>query len=433
VAVVSGGLFESIFTTDAILDATSDRTLVRAMLDFEAALAKASAAAGVVPADAAEEIVKLCESVELDPVALGRAGRIGGNPVIPLVAELRDRLAEPAVGWVHFGSTSQDALDTALVLVSRSVIDLVVEDLRRAADAAARLASDHRLTPMAARTLLQQALPTSFGAVAAGWLVALVESGDRLAEARRRCAALQLGGPAGTLASLGDDGLRVVEGVAAELDLAVPVLPWHTDRTRVAEIAAALGLAAGACGKVATDVALMMQTEVGEVTEPQPGGSSALPHKQNPAISARVVAGARRAPALVSVLIGSMAQEHQRAAGAWHAEWQTLVELLRAAGGAAAGVADLLTGLKVHEAAMARNLALSGGLILSERATFELAKKTAHVDARRRVEEAIERSTSSGTSLAEELPDIPAETWDPAGWLGSAGRFVDRALETYRR
>lgn len=432
-ADVSGGLFESIFTTDAMIEATSDQAWLRAMLDFEAALAKVSASLGIVPADAAEEIAKLCESVELDPAALGRAGRAGANPVIPLVAELRTRLPGHAAGWVHFGSTSQDTLDTALMLVWRRVLDLLAGDLRRAAGAAAGLAERHRSTPIAARTLLQQALPTTFGAVTAGWLVGLVEAGDRIADVRRRCVALQLGGAAGTLASLGDGALRVVEGVAAELGLAVPVMPWHTDRTRVAEIAGALGLAAGVCAKIGGDVSLMMQTEVGEVSEPEPGGSSALAHKHNPAMSARVLANARRAPALASVLMGAMVHEYQRSAGAWHAEWQTAVELSRASGGAAAGIADVLCGLEVHEQAMARNLELTGGLVLSERATVELAKRVGYLDARRAVEDAVERSAQSGTRLSEQLPELPAETWNPAGWVGSAEQFVDRALEMYRK
>lgn len=431
-ADVSGGLFESIFTTDAIIDATSDHAWVRAMLDFEAALAKVSASLGIVPSEAAQEIAKLCGSVEPDPAALGRAGRAGGNPVMPFVAELRTGLPDHAAGWVHFGATSQDTLDTALMLVWRRVLDLVNDDLSRAAAAAARLAERHRSTPMAARTLMQQALPTTFGYVAAGWMVGLVEAGERVADVRR-CVALQFGGAAGTLASLGEHGPRVVEGVAAELGLAVPVMPWHTERTRVAEIASALGLAAGVCAKVATDVSLMMQTEVGELSEPDPGGSSALPHKRNPAISARVLADSRRAPALVTVLIGAMAQEHQRAAGAWHAEWQTAVELSRASGGAAAGVADLLSGLEVHDQTMARNLELTAGLFLSERATVELAKKIGYVGARRAVEEAVERSAKSGTHLRDEFPDLPADTWDPAGWIGSAEHFVDRALDLQRQ
>jgi 3-carboxy-cis,cis-muconate cycloisomerase len=350
-----------------------------------------------------------------------------------MVSELRARLPDHAAGWLHFGATSQDTLDTALMLLLRGALELVIADLQRAAHGAALLASRYRSTPMAARTLLQQALPTTFGANAAGWLVELLEARDRVIDVRRRCVAVQLGGAAGTLASLGDDAVRIVEGVAAELDLAVPVVPWHTDRTRIAEIAGALGLAAGGCGKIATDVALMMQTEVLEVSEPRPGGSSALPHKRNPIISTRVLANSRRAPALVSICIGAMAQEYQRAIGAWHAEWQTVVELSRATGGAVAGIADLLSGLEVHEQAMTRNLDRTRGLLLSERATIELAKQIGYVRARRTVEEAIERSVTSHTALSEELPQLPAGVWDPASWLGSAEQFVDRALDLYRR
>jgi 3-carboxy-cis,cis-muconate cycloisomerase len=309
---------------------------------------------------------------------------------------------------------------------------LVAEDLQHGADAAAELASRYRSTPMVARTLLQHALPTTFGAKAAGWLIGILEARDRVRDVRRRCLAVQLGGAAGTLASLGADGLKVVEALAAALEMAVPVVPWHTDRSRAAEIAAALALAAGVCGKVAADVALLMQTEVGEVSEPGNGGSSAMPHKHNPAVSSRVQADARRAPGLVSTLMSSMAQEHERSASGWHAEWQTMVELMRAAGGAASGVASVLAGLVVHEDAMARNLARTGGMVLSERVILELARDVGYVEARRLVEDALERSVSSGTSFAEQLPQLPKEVWEPAGWLGSAELFVDRALRQYR-
>ncbi|MBO0730134.1 MAG: 3-carboxy-cis,cis-muconate cycloisomerase [Acidimicrobiaceae bacterium] len=425
-----GGLFESIFTTDAMLQATSDEAWVRAMLHFEGALARASA--GIVPAEAAAEIVRTCQSTELDPVELGRAGRVTGNPVMPLVAELRSRLPPSAAGWVHFGATSQDALDTALMVVARSALYLVAEDLRCAAEAAADLASRYRSTPMAARTLLQQALPTTFGAKVAGWLVGILEARDRVRDVQQRCLAVQLGGAAGTLASLRADGPRVIDALAVQLDLAAPVVPWHTDRSRVVEIAAALAQAVGVCGKVATDVALLMQTEVGEVAEPGRGTSSALPHKRNPAISSRVLSSARRVPGLVSTLLAVMAQEHERSAGGWHAEWQTMVELMRAAGGAASGVATVLEGLEVDEDAMARNLARTGGMLLSERATLELARDVGYVEARHTVEDALERSAASGASLPDQLPELPEDVWDPAGWIGSAELFVDRALRRYR-
>ena len=233
-------MFGSIFTTDDLARATSDRAWVAAMLEFEAALAVAEAKVGVAPAEAANAIARMCREIDLDPVELGRAGRLGSNPAIPLVASLRARLPEDVGRWLHLGATSQDVLDSAMMLVLRSVVELVLDDLARLAASAARLASRYRSAPMAACTLLQHALPTTFGRKAAGWLVAVIEAGEALRDVGYRRLAVQLGGAAGTLASLGTHGPRVVEVLASELDLEVPVLPWHTDRTRVGEISCAL-------------------------------------------------------------------------------------------------------------------------------------------------------------------------------------------------
>src|SRR5439155_20513674 len=227
---------------------------------------------------------------------------------------------------------------------------LVLGDLDGAAAACARLAGEHRATLMAGRTLLQQALPTTFGVKAAGWLVALVEARERLAGVRSRLA-VQLGGAAGTLAAFGDDGLGVLRRFAAELELAEPALPWHTDRVRTAELGAALARAAGAVEKVALDVVLLAQTEVGEVAEPAGegrGGSSSMPHKRNPIGAVRARAAARRARGAAGVLLAAMAGEHERAAGAWHAEWQPLSDALALTGGAAASLREGLDGLEVH-------------------------------------------------------------------------------------
>jgi 3-carboxy-cis,cis-muconate cycloisomerase len=254
--------------------------------------------------------------------------------------------------------------------------------------------------------------------------------------------AVQLGGAAGTLAALGDAGPEVVDALSGELGLAAPVVAWHTNRSRVEEIAGALAQSSGAAAKVALDVALLMQTEVGEVREPGHGGSSAMPHKRNPAISATVLACARRAAGLAGLLLGGMAQEHERAVGTWQSEWQTLTDLGRAAGGAAAGVGMMLFGLEVLPDAMARNLELTDGLVLTERVTIELARPVGYADARRAVETAARRAVETGVSLRaalsvdesvkEALAALPAELWDVAGWLGPAETVVDRALALYR-
>ncbi len=442
-----GGLFESVFTTDELSAATSDRAWVAAMIDFEAALAVAEAKVGLVPLKAADAIQRACRQVHLDPVALGRAGRLGSNPAIPLVASLRRHLPDDVGRWLHFGATSQDALDTAMMLVLRRVIELVLADLGRLAATAAGLANRYRSAPIAARTLLQHALPTTYGRKAAGWLVAVVEVREALREAGQSRLAVQLGGAAGTLASLGSDGPRVVEVLASELDLDVPVLPWHTDRTRVSQISCALALCGGVAGKIAMDNSLLMQTEVSEAFEPLAegrGASSALPHKRNPAMAATALAAFRRAQGLSAIVLAGMPQEHERSVGAWQAEWETVSELSRAAGGAVAISADMLAGVEVDEVRMADNLGITRGLVLAERLTSELAPVLGYGEARRLVEEAIKRVVSSSSKSFEEelrseprvnevLARLPGDVFDPAGWLGSSEFFVERALELYRK
>jgi 3-carboxy-cis,cis-muconate cycloisomerase len=440
----AGGLFDSIFTTDAMAGATSDGAWLRAMLDFESALASAEGGLGLVPAHAAESIVTACHDDRFDPVAIGRAGRLGANPAIPLVDELRRRVPGDCAPWVHFGSTSQDVLDSALMLVIGRATDLVVDHLDDLASAAATLAQRHRSTPMAARTLLQQALPTTFGAKASGWLVATLEAAETVHRARQRCKVVQLGGAAGTLASLGDSGPRVVEAVAAELGLGVAVMPWHSDRTRVVEMACALAMATGVAGKISSDVALLMQTEVGEAFEPAAagrGGSSALPQKRNPAMAAVVGAAVRRTNGLAGVILGCMVQEHERAVGAWQAEWQAMTGLLQSTGGALSTTAEMLAGLDVDARRMASNLDITRGLVLSERVTLELSRHLGPAEARRVVEQASRRVAASTRSLRDELeadpataalwPELPDDLFDPKAWLGSAEIFVDRALAAY--
>ena len=333
-----------------------------------------------------------------------------------------------------------------MMLVLRRVIELVLGDLGRLAAAAAGLANRYRSAPTVARTLLQHALPTTFGRKAAGWLVAVVEVRETLREAGQRRLAVQLGGAAGTLASLGSDGPRVVEVLASELGLDVPVLPWHTDRTRVSQISCALALCAGVAGKIALDNSLLMQTEVSEAFEPLAegrGASSSLPHKRNPAMAATALAAFRRAQGLSSIVLAGMPQEHERAVGAWQAEWETVSELSRAAGGAVAIAADMLAGLEVDEVRMADNLAVTRGLILAERLTSELAPVLGYGEARRLVAEATKRAVSSSKSFEEELRGesrvnevlarLPGDVFDPAGWLGSSELFVEHALELYQK
>ncbi len=357
----AGGLFVSLFTSDAVAGETSDRGWLKALLEAEAALARAEAACGVITAEAGAAVEDACREAasSLDPVELGRQARLGANPVIPLVAAFRGMLPESAAPFVHYGATSQDIIDTALMLVAKRVLSLLSTDLTSAISAATELADRHRDTVQVARTLLQPALPTTFGLRAAGWADGLMEAADRLEELVARLPA-QLGGAAGTLASLGAAGGDVRRAFASEIGLACTDIPWHGQRLVVAELGASLAMACGVCAKVARDVLLLSMDEVAEVREPAADGrgqSSSMPHKRNSVLSTIIVANGRRAPGLCATLIGGLDSELDRSPGTWHAEWLSVNELLRAAGGSAHSVAELLAGLEVDTDAMARHVA----------------------------------------------------------------------------
>jgi 3-carboxy-cis,cis-muconate cycloisomerase len=437
------GLFDGVLARGGVRDAVGDRAWLQAMLDFEAGLARAQARAGLLSADDASAIARACRADDFDPAELGRAAADTGSPVVPLVRALTARVGGAAAAHVHRGATSQDVIDSAAMLVARRALEPLLGDLAAAADAAAALAARHRDTLMAGRTLLQQALPITFGLAAAGWLSGLDDAAERLGQVRAARLAVQLGGAAGTLAALGKAGPAVVEHLADELGLAAPLLPWHTVRTRVAELAGALGEAAGAAGKPARDIALLAQTEVGEVSERAGrGGSSAMPHKQNPVAAVAAAACAARAPGLVATLLASMVQEHQRAAGAWHAEWRPLADLLETVGSATAWLRDALESLEVNEARMRANLDATGGLLLAERVVGALAPELGRLPAHELVAAACAEAARSGRSLGEVLEaraDVRAHLepaairalLDPAEYLGSAGHFIDRALAAH--
>ena len=421
--------FDAIFVPDGIRGAVSDLAWLEAMLEAERALAAAEAAAGVIPSGVVAAIAEGCQIERIDPERVLAAGRASGNPAEPLVRALRETVGGEAADYVHFGATSQDIIDTAAMLVARRALGLLLEELARVADACAGLAGAHRATPMAARTLLQQAVPTTFGLKAAGWLVAVVSARGRLRAIRDTGLAVQLGGAAGTLAALGADGLAVIERFAAELDLPEPVLPWHTDRTRIAELGSALATGAGVCAKIGLDVALLEQIEVGELCEAAAGGSTTMPQKRNPVGSALAFACARRAAAAASMLTAGLVAEHERPVGAWHAEWGALSDALASAGGAAAAIGGVLGGLEVDAARMRANLELGGGAVMSERLVFLLTAQIGREEALSRLKAAI----GSGRSLGEELAgELPAEAFEPDGYLGSASDFIDRALAVYR-
>jgi 3-carboxy-cis,cis-muconate cycloisomerase len=346
--------FSAIFVPAELSASLSDRAWLEAMLEAERALVTAEARAGVVSEEAARAVTGALDADRYDIDALAAAGRSPGNPVEPLVRAIRAQVGGDHSDDVHRGATSQDILDTAAVLVARHALESVDSELANAADACARFAEEHRGTVMAARTLLQQAVPTTFGYKAAGWLVALVD-------ARRRLAAVelpaQLGGPAGTLSALGDRGADVLALYAEELALPAPVMPWHTRRTPFLRLGGALAEAAVAVAKIAGDVVLLAQTEVGEVSEGEGGASSSMPHKQNPAQAVIADACARHAIADAALLVACGVHEHERAVGAWHAEWGALNGALAATGGAASAIARSLDGLKVDAERMRSNLA----------------------------------------------------------------------------
>jgi 3-carboxy-cis,cis-muconate cycloisomerase len=428
--------FDALFVPSELREAVSGRSWLEAMLEFERALAAAGAAVGVVPGPASEAIADACfdeESFRWEELV--DQGHAVGNPVEPLVRALRGRVGSEHERFVHLGATSQDALDTAAMLVARGATSIVLRHLESAATAGAALAREHRDTPMAARTLLQQAVPTTFGLVAAGWLVALLDARERLAQLADTGLAVQIGGAAGTLAGLGERGLEIVESLARELDLAVPTLPWHTNRVRVAELGAALATAAGVCGKVGLDVVLLSQTEVAEVREAAGGGSSTMPQKRNPVRATLARACARLTSAHASVLQEALAQEHERAAGAWHAEWEALCGALAYAGGAAAAAEESLAGLEVDAERMRSNLDASGGLVVAERIALTLAEPLGRRPAHELVADAAGAPQFREALLADARNPLAADELDalldPTTYVGSAGALVDRALARY--
>ena len=355
-------IFEGFLSTSETLGAFSDRAFVDAMLRFEAALARAQAAEGLIPESAAHSIVSSCKVELFDVAKIVRESGRAGSVAIPLVKALREAVSlfnADAAPYVHFGSTSQDVIDSAMALVTREAVALIETDLAKAADALLRLATQHAETPMLARTLMQPASVTSFGFKCAGWAAPLVRSRLRLREAAKHALQLQLGGAVGTLAQMKGQGAAVRQRMAKELGLGDPGATWHTQRDEWVALGCELGLVTGSLGKIAVDIALLGQYEVAEVSEPSEpgrGGSSAMPHKRNPVASMVAIAAAHRAPQRVAALLGSMPQQHERALGAWQAELAEWPQLLMSAHGSVRAMAGALPGLQVDAARMRANI-----------------------------------------------------------------------------
>ncbi|MHB1064042.1 MAG: lyase family protein [Georgenia sp.] len=443
-----GGLFGPAPAVPAAPGRTGDAAVIAAMVRAEVALLHALQSCGLVPDGAdggpAGDLERAAAGRTVDPAERGVRARGAGNPVVPLVQDLLAAVPERARPWVHLGATSQDIVDTALVLVARAAVRAAVAHLRRARAAAVALAHEHRTTAMVGRTLGQAAVPTTFGLKAAGWAVGLAAATDELERVVDRLA-VQLAGAAGTLAVYGAAGPRVLDAFARELDLPAPRAPWHTERSWVRELAAALA-AVAAAGKVATDVSLLATTEVGEVVEgggAGHGGSSAMPHKRNPVTSVLVRAAATRTPGLVGTVLAANLHEHERATGAWHAEWQPLVELMMLAEGATERVADLLDGLDVQVDRMRTNLDAARPFVMAETLATRLAVDLGRARAQDVVRVAFEESVARHgphptddqlrTALAEGTGHLgapgpgPADL-DPAAALGAVDGLIDRAL-----
>jgi 3-carboxy-cis,cis-muconate cycloisomerase len=444
-AILHSQLTSPLYASAAMRSIMSDRARLQRMLDFEAALARAEAAVGVITATGAVDIAEACNAERYNVNSLVEAAIPSGNIVLAMVNALTLDVARRnmnAAGFVHWGASSQDVIDTALVLELRAAIDALLIDLDIGIKGFTALAGRHRRTLTVARTLMQQALPMPFGLRLAGYAAALARSRDRLTRLRREALALQFGGAAGTLAALGEHGFAVAERLAALLDLPLPDAPWHSHRDRLAEIAAAFGILAGTCGKIARDVALMMQTELGEASEPEAPGrgvSSTLPHKRDPSGAAAALSAATVAPNLVATIFAAQVQELERGLGGMQTEWTAFPTLALVTSGALDAVAQIAEGLEVDVDRMRANLDQSGGRIMTEAIAFALAEKIGRVEAHRLMQELCQRADKEKRPLKEVLfgdlrikqhfrgPEIE-KLFIPLTYQGSAQLFIERLV-----
>ena len=406
---MSSRLIGSLATTDALAEVFSDHSILQAMLDFEAALARAEAKAGVIPGRAAEAISAAASAEGLDAAAIAREARASGTVSIPLVSALTARVQAADAGsarFVHFGATSQDVSDSAMVLTIQRAHAVLAADHARLERTLRQLSDRHARTVMLGRTLLQPAPPITFGLKVAGWVAALVRGWRRVESASREAAVLQFGGASGTLAALGDRGLDVSRALADDLGLRNPEAPWHTHRDRLGSLLSACGLYTATLGKIARDISLLMQDEVGEAAE-RGGGSSTMPQKRNPAACAVALAASARLPGLVAAFLTGMVQEHERAVGGWHAEWPTIVDAIQTTGSALAAMADAAAGLSVDTDRMRVNIERTNGAIFAERAMMLMTSSVGRESARVLVTDALAQSRETGKTFRETLLAIP--------------------------
>jgi 3-carboxy-cis,cis-muconate cycloisomerase len=438
-------LFNHLFRSEEVEKIFTSRSYLQAMLDFEAALARAEGRAGVIPSSAVTAIAAKCKAELFEGVALAQGAKLAGNLAIPLVKALTAAVSQTnkdAARYVHWGATSQDAIDTGMVLQLREALKAIAKDLDHLATGLSKLAAKHRSTIVAGRTWMQQALPTTFGAKVVGWLDALGRHSERLQQTQRRSLVLQFGGAVGTRAALGERGSEVAKNLAEELRLELPAVPWHSHRDRLTEVATTLGLCVGTLGKIARDIALHSQAEIGEVSEPSSqgrGGSSTMPHKRNPVTSAVVLSAAARVPGLVSTMLSAVPQEQERGLGGWHAEWETLPDIVRLTAGALHQMAETAPRLEIDPERMKQNLEATRGLIYAEAVTMTLAKEMGKAEAHQLVEAACGRAIKQKRHFREILSDDSqiskhiskgalAELFDPHNYLGEAEAFVDQVV-----
>jgi 3-carboxy-cis,cis-muconate cycloisomerase len=438
-------LIECLATTEALAEVFSDRSVLEAMLAFEVELAKAEARLGVVPEIAAKAIATAARAESFDVADLANKTLRGGTPGIPLSKALTGlvRAIDPAAArFVHWGATSQDVADTALVLLLKKSRAILQGDIERLESALLELASVHANTVMLGRTLMQPAPPVTFGLKAAGWLAAIRRSRRNLEQSFSEALILQFGGASGTLASLGEKGIDVGRAMAKDLGLEFPDAPWHTYRDRLARLVCACGVLTGSLGKMARDISSLMQAEVAEVSEAggdDRGGSSTMPHKHNPIGCALTLGSAHRIPPLVATFLSSMVQEHERGVGGWQSEWSTIADVIQATGLALSSMAEVAEGLTVDPARMKSNINATRGVIFAERATILLGAKLGRDAAHKLLEEATRQSASRGKHLVEVLSEMPEvtrhldtatlrELETPEKYLGVAEQFRQRLI-----
>jgi 3-carboxy-cis,cis-muconate cycloisomerase len=442
-------LLDPLFRWEPVAKLFRDDNYLQTMLDFEAALAHAEANSGVIPSSAANAIAANCRVELFDKQKLAEAAALAGNLAIPLVQQLKTLVAadnKDAAGFVHWGATSQDAIDIALILQLREALPLISTDLENLCASLAKMTDQHRLTSIVGRTWMQHAVPTTLGIKFAAWLDALGRHRERFRETQNRCLVLQFGGAAGTLAALGSQGGVVAKHLSDQLKLPLPQMAWHTHRDRLSEIATTLGLLTGTLGKIARDISLHMQTEIDELREPAEegrGGSSTMPHKRNPVACAMVLAAAIRVPGLVATMLSAMLQEDERGLGGWHAEWETLPQIVSLTAGAMHHLANVVPRLEIDVERMRENLELTKGLIFAEAITAALGEKISRSQARELIDAASAQTIKEKLHLRDVINDdqkiakhLSADQldhlFDARNYTGTSSEFIDRVLENYK-